>query len=259
MSYYEHLADGKTYHYFKKNCTPNTDAHFHSAVEFLFVESGTQDVLVNGQRRTLYAGDACFADSFQVHAYPPTQGACVTVIVGNKTCFDNIFQLFEGKVPPTFFRFDDFALLEQVHGLYAKNLHAVTQRYPLFVGSMHILVGKIAENTQFVCRETTTQDSLICDILRYAEKNLGENLCLQNLSTRFGYSREHISRLLNKYLLENWTSYLNRLRVRLAHKILQENPSLTVLDVAFSCGFDSANTFYRSYKKEFGHPPKLGK
>lgn len=259
MAYYEQLAEGKRYAYFKRHCHPNTSAHFHSAVEFLFVEKGQQEVLVNGERRWLFEGEGCFCDSFQPHAYPFTKAAESTIIVCNKSCFDRLFLLFDNKIPPSFFHFDNFSLLKQLHALYTQNPQNNDGRYAIFEGIIGILVGEISKNVPFVHREQKRHETLICDILRYAEDNLCEDLSLHALSDKFGYTREHISRLLHKYLLENWTSYLNRLRVRVAHTKLQADTTASVLEIAFSCGFESANTFYRSYKKEFSHPPRSPK
>lgn len=51
---------------------------------------------------------------------------------------------------------------------------------------------------------------LVCEILRYAQANARGDLSLAVLSRRFGYSREHLSRLLHTYLRENWNHYVNR-------------------------------------------------
>ena len=55
---------------------------------------------------------------------------------------------------------------------------------------------------------------------------------------------------------ENWKGYINRLRVRHAEQLLRKNKTETILQIAFTCGFDSIHTFYRAYKKEFGKAPR---
>jgi len=49
--------------------------------------------------------------------------------------------------------------------------------------------------------------------------------------------------------------YLNRLRMRKAAKLLVENPSLQVIDVAFICGFSSNQYFNYAFKKHFKISP----
>ncbi len=256
MSYYEQRADNQNYFYFYSGPRPNTTPHFHSASEFLFVEKGKQEVIVGGEKRILSAGDACFVDSFCVHSYPNPNAVSATVIVGDKQYFERAFSCFQDKRPPRFFRFENFSLLRSLQAIYDENSQNAVGRYAVFAGILGILFGAIAENTAFVSLNGDKQDALVCDILRYTESHLQEDLSLRVISHKFGYSYEHLSRLLHKYLSEHWTAHLNRLRVKRVKTLLEADPKTPVLSLAFSCGFESANTFYRAYKKEFGAPPR---
>ena len=259
MSYYEQRADNKKYFHFRWSKQINTAPHFHSALELLFVEKGEQEVIIGGEKRTLREGDACFVNGFCVHSYPQVQGASTFVIVGDKCHFDSALSAFEGKKPPRFFRFENMELLKTLHGLCHQNHTSDGGRYATFEGAVGILLGAIAQSTPFVKHEDDKQDTLVCDILRYAEGHLQDDLSLRAIAQKFGYSYEHLSRLLRKYLCEHWTAYINRLRITKAKTILEEDSKTAVLSVALACGFESANTFYRAYKKEFGAPPKRRK
>ncbi|MBE7078719.1 MAG: helix-turn-helix domain-containing protein [Clostridiales bacterium] len=256
MSYYEYVADTKNYFFFEKQSAPIVYAHFHSAVEFAFVVEGIQEVLVGGERRILHAGDAFFADGFCVHSHLASKNAKVVALVGDRGYFEPIFQRFDGRLPPKFFRFEDFALLDFLLGICSLNYQNREGRYATNEGCAQIIVGAVAENVPFVNTQQTRHELFICDLLKYAEEHLSEDLSLGALAKIFGYSHEHLSRILHKYLLENWSVYLARLRVRKADRLLKSDPSLSVLDAALQCGFNSTNTFYRAYKKEFGVPPK---
>ena len=255
MSYYEKKAEEKGYFYFHCGEIEQANPHFHGAMELLFVRTGKIEVNVGGEKRILQAGDACFSDAFCVHSYLRS-GAEGIVILGAKSLFENAFHSHDGKTPPTFFRFENFCLLDTLYSFCQKDFQKGENRYSTFDGSLKILLSAIAEDTQFLPQKTNRQSALVCDILRYADEHYATPLSLDFLSEKFGYCREHLSRILHKHLSENWTVYLNRLRVRRAHELLQANPNLSVLQVAWNCGFESANTFYRAYKKEFGTPPK---
>lgn len=260
MGYYERRADEENYCYINYRYSTDTKAHFHSAVELFFINEGEQEVVVGGEKRLLKAGDGCFCDTLCVHAYrqenETAPSSTCSVVVGDKAFFERAFSLLGNKVPPSFFRFDNFSLLETLY-LQWENAKSNPRIAPVFFeGCVQILLGELAKNTSFVSREKARQDELLCNVLLYAQKHLTEDLSLSVLAREFGYSREHLSRLLHKYLLENWKTYVNRLRVRETDAILRQSPTENVLSVALSCGFDSANTFYRAYKKEFGYSPR---
>ncbi|MBQ5927284.1 MAG: helix-turn-helix transcriptional regulator, partial [Clostridia bacterium] len=165
---------------------------------------------------------------------------------------------FQGKKPPKFFPFNDFALLKFLLDLSKRTYKNDENRVTAFEGIVKILLSRIAEDVPFVGTEQNKQDFLISDILRYAEERYSEDLSLKNLALVFSYSHEHLSRLLHKYLSENWCTYVDRLRAKKVNELMKENPALPVLKTAFDCGFESANTFYRAYKREYGRSPKRG-
>ncbi len=256
MSEYEILAEGKKYFRFERRPTVLTGPHFHGAIEFFFAEKCEQSVVVGGEKRVLKVGEGCFSDSFCVHSYEKNDRTPSTFIVGEKWYFERFFTAKGDKVPPKFFRFHNFELLHLLMAICNKNYKNEQDRYAAIEGAMHILLAEIALENDFVLRKADKQSSLVCDVLLYAERHLDGDLSLQALSDKFSFSREHLSRLLHQHLSENWNSYVGRLRARAAHALLQENNALSVLDAAFQCGFESANTFYRAYRKEFGKKPR---
>lgn len=256
MSDYELPAEGKGYSYFERRRAIPTFGHFHGAFEFVFQKDGEQEVLVGGEKRVMRGGDACFVNGFFVHSYFPKEPTNCYIIVANRDSFERIFRVYDGKKPPRFFRFENFALLDELYGFYQKNFKNATNRQLNFDGLARILTAELAETVDFVDSDVAQRDSLICQLLVYAEENYGKDLSLCALAKKFGYSREHLSRVLHKYLAENWNGYVGRLRARRVEETLGKEKNANVLDVAFACGFESANTFYRAYKKAFGHAPR---
>ena len=255
-SFYETAAETKNYFYFHKRGAYETEAHFHNALELHFVESGEETVLIDGEKRVLRAGDACFCDSFSVHYMSPFLGESCFVLLGEKTYFEQALSAFGGKTPPRFFRFENFALLRALHELCKQERKIEENAMLVFGGTVKILFGELAESVPFVPRKTDLKSALVCNVLQYAEKHIQDDLSLSAIACAMGYSQEHLSRILHSYLMENWKTYVNRLRVRRAETLLKSDPALSVLDAAFACGFESPNTFYRAYKREFCKKPR---
>lgn len=256
MSFYEIETEQENYFLVGERGLLETPAHFHSAMEMHFVEEGSLDVILDGEKRTLHAGDACFCDSFTIHAIPaPTQVKSYH-LVGLKSAFDQAFSLFGDNMPPKFFRFKNFPLLHSLLEICNENKKNNVIGYAIFTGVLHIMLGEISKSTPFIPHTVGRKNTLVCDILRYAEENPANDLSLAALSNKFNYSREHLSRILHQCLSSTWNAHVNRLRVKKASVILSKKPDATVLEVAYACGFESPNTFYRAYKKEFGKPPR---
>lgn len=256
MSLYEIRAEEKNYAAFHRRPMIKTAPHFHGAVEWLFVEKGEFQVVVGGEKRLLKAGDACFSDSFTVHSYEKDDDSSVFVIIAARSYSERFFATKGEKVPPRFFRFDNFGLLDSLHKICNKRHKNAEDGYAAIEGATYILLAEIADKTEFVERKTDRQSAIVCDILQYAERHMEEDLSLARLSSLYGFSREHLSRLLHKHLTENWNSYVGRLRARRVHELLREQGGGSVLEAAFACGFESPNTFYRAYKREYGKPPR---
>ena len=256
MSYYELEAEEKGYSYFTRRRAVHTLAHFHGAYELVFIKDGEQQTLIGGEKRIMHRGDACFVDAFTVHSFLPGGETDCYVIVGNKESFDKIFAKYGDKKPPRFFKFDAFELLDNLYGFWKKPYQSHKNKRIVFDGAMRILTADLAERVEFVTGDTDGQEALVSRVLSYAEESFRSDLSLGALSSEFGYSREHLSRVLHKHLNENWNSYVGRLRARRAEEELSQSPDANVLDVALGCGFESANTFYRAYKKAFGHAPR---
>ena len=255
-SFYETAAEGKDYFYFHKRGAYETEAHFHSALELHFVESGKETVLIDGEKRVLRAGDACFCNSFSVHYMSPFLGESCFVLLGEKAYFEQALSTFGGKTPPRFFRFENFSLLRALYELCAQKRQSAESDRLIFGGTVKILFGELAESVPFAPKKNDQKSALVCNVLQYAEDHIQDELSLAAIARVMGYSQEHLSRVLHSYLMENWKTYVNRLRVRRAETLLKNDPALSVLDAAFACGFESPNTFYRAYKREFDKKPR---
>ncbi len=258
--YHETNAEIKDYFLFTHR-RAYCDPHFHSAIEMIFVERGQVTATVGGEEKILREGDACFAPSFCVHSYITDKNDenVSYVLLCPKKYADRIFEKFGQTQPPKFFTFNDFDKLEMLYKTCDLNFSNLSLRNGVFEGAMQILLNLIASKNLFVKRKTDLKGELVCDVLSYASENFSANLTLDELSKKFGYAKESLSRILHKHLNETWNSYLNRLRVNRADEMLKENPNESVYSIAFACGFNSANTFYRAYEKEFGYAPRHNK
>lgn len=87
------------------------------------------------------------------------------------------------------------------------------------------------------------------------EANLEEPISLDELSQYVGLSRRQLERLFQKYLSCVPTRYYLELRLARARQLLLQT-DMSIVDVAFACGFVSAPHFSKCYRDFFGIPPR---
>ena len=80
-------------------------------------------------------------------------------------------------------------------------------------------------------------------------------LSLQALSIRLGIQNHQLSQLLKEGLGMSFRAYIKQSRLAEAKSLLVEEPELSILDIAFSVGFNSKSAFNAAFAKEEGSAP----
>ena len=86
---------------------------------------------------------------------------------------------------------------------------------------------------------------------------LNSELTLQDLSSQINLSKYELTELLNVHIGKNFFSYVNDYRVNAVKRYLQ-NPNydhLTIISIAYDCGFNSKSTFNSIFKQSLECTP----
>lgn len=100
----------------------------------------------------------------------------------------------------------------------------------------------------------TSQPKLI-EAVSIMESNIEEPISLDELARHVGVSRRQLERLFQKHLSCVPTRYYLELRLARARQLLLQT-SISIVDVAFACGFVSAPHFSKCYRDYYGIPPR---
>lgn len=87
--------------------------------------------------------------------------------------------------------------------------------------------------------------------MAYIEENYKEKLKLSDVADQVYVSQWHLSKLLNRYLGQNFSEILNGVRINKAKELLKD-PSLRIGDIADEVGFLDMAHFSRVFKKQVG-------
>lgn len=89
----------------------------------------------------------------------------------------------------------------------------------------------------------------------YANPELHLDCVVQEL----GINRNKVNEILKDELGLTFTSYLNKLRLNESARLLAENESISVSEIAYSVGYKNIPYFNKLFKQEYGCSPKVFK
>ena len=88
-------------------------------------------------------------------------------------------------------------------------------------------------------------------VVSYLEKHFKETITLQEVADIACFSTSYLSRIFKYEFGMNFVSYLNKLRIEEAKKLLSRS-NLTIKEIAYNLGYNDSNYFARVFKKETG-------
>lgn len=101
------------------------------------------------------------------------------------------------------------------------------------------------------------KDKEKASILRFIATNYTDpGLDLDGVVAGTGANRNKVNEVLKAELGMTFTSYLNKLRLTEAARLLAENSGAAVAEIAYSVGYANVSYFNRLFKDEYGCTPK---
>lgn len=124
------------------------------------------------------------------------------------------------------------------------------------LASLAVLVRRSIEESYHLEEEKwgahTRTVALCCE---YIDKHIYEDLSLQNVSSLFHITPEHLTRLFKREKGLSFYQYVLQQRVFLCQRLLLESPYMTLTDIAYTAGFTSSGQFSRVFKTLTGISP----
>jgi AraC-like DNA-binding protein len=95
----------------------------------------------------------------------------------------------------------------------------------------------------------------VADLMEKESPYLNPDLSLPELAAMTGIPRGDLSTAINASGGGNFYDYVNSYRLKRVRKLLVDNPDMSVIEAAFSCGFNSKSTFNEAFKRDTGLTP----
>ena len=95
----------------------------------------------------------------------------------------------------------------------------------------------------------------MADVMRYVQGHFAENINLTSVAMHFGYSANYFSRYFKQKTGVNFISYLNRVKIEEACRLLRADEKISVREIARRCGYNSPQQFIATFEKLVGMTP----
>lgn len=246
--------------------------HYHDFNKIIILISGKVTYLIEGKAYKLRPWDIILVSSNEVHKpiIDPLEVYERIVIWVNSAFIEkhnstdcNLLTCFELAVNkkynllrlrPEFLRNLRYTLSQLEEACINSDFGSRILKNSLF---MQFIVNL---NRHFLCIEGSSEqndieyDENIGNILDYINQNLGENLCIDNLSSMFYMSKYY---LMHKFKTQTGYSihnYILQKRLIMANSLLKKGKPAS--EVCIECGFGDYSSFVRAFKKMYGLSPK---
>ncbi len=95
----------------------------------------------------------------------------------------------------------------------------------------------------------------IQDLVSGERLYLKQELKLEDISNRTGFSRHDVSQVLNDIYGFGYTHYIRELRVNESKQLIASRPELSLEGIGYEAGFKSKSVFFEAFKKTVGCTP----
>ncbi len=231
--------------------------HYHNAAELSILLKGELACIVNGEIFEMQPGEIVFIDCFDVHYFKIAKDCERLAVVVDRALLSSFYALYgeKGKSDKNLQatlprKMASSSGNADVADLVFRWINSYDTNNELQnLGYINLMFGTLANRYGTVLTKNAGCDSSALDMLAYIEKNFKEEITLELLAETFFVSKNTVSRTLHVLVGEDLRTYIARIRMRNACKLLAENKKMTVQEAAFESGFKSMNTFYRNYQK----------
>lgn len=217
--------------------------HFHSCWEIVVVTEGSGSV--SDGRDTFDFSTDC------AYAIPPG--------IRHTTFSDKSFSDAYIHIDTLSFKTDGITFFTEVPDLSAL-IKILNRLYLKKEQGYYSSLQNITQTLISLLYDSTSESSfrpLSVGVRNYIFENLdNSDLSMKKISERFGYSADYIGRCFSSDFGCAPMTYLKRLRIKQARRLLREMPFYSVGETAAMCGYADPFYFSRIFKKETGFSPQ---
>lgn len=246
------------------------EAHWHSAVEIILPMENGYEVTVRDEVFRLQAGEILLIPSRAIHSIAAPESGVRFIFLLDSAPLETMhgFSRLEPLMaaPLCLTRSENPALYDEVYHIllqmrneyFGSNEFSDLSVYSLFL-NLCVVLGTHRLNTMPMLSSgyVSHQKEYINkfnDILSYIDTHYMDDLNLDDVAARAGFSKFHFSRLFKQYTGFTFSAYVCHRKIRVAEELLSR-PDLSITQIAMQSGFSSLSTFNRVFRQQMNCSP----
>lgn len=242
--------------------------HWHEALEFCYLQSGSATVSTAGQTQTFQKGEGFFVNSNVLTAMADT-GGCIMdshlfhpVFLGGhfKSVYETkylnpVLQNKQLDILPIRGETDtQRQLLQKLRQLsLLQNRENMEFQTRNCLSEIWLLLLEVLRNTQLKAPNTKNQDRILT-MLAFIQENYDKKLTLQDIANASAVSTRECLRCFRTAIQQSPMEYLTDYRLQAASGLL-ETTDLSVSEVAMRTGWGSSSYFTKMFRQLRGKTP----
>ena len=241
--YREHSHGSSTVEY-------SAPLHIHQSAEILYVLQGKIEIRITGKKsEAINDGEAALLFPFQAHEYHRTAGTRYIRFNFDSELASDFFNPNKNYagVHNVFKVSDTTAILIQKRFVENKDLTRLSVQ--------SFLYSSLADfASQIEMCERSADDDILAKAITFMRKHKEKPITINEVAEAIGYSKSHLSYVINRAAGFGYNTLLSMLRIEDARTMLRETQK-SILEIALECGFGSERSFYRQFKAIIGKSP----
>ena len=237
-------------------CDHPFPSHVHDVVEIVCLLEGSMTMTIGGKQLSLFPGDISVAFPVIPHSYDEvSEDARGLSLIFQPDTIMEFYHTFRTMQPvhPLLLGQDKAPELEPIIHAMLK-VTAKGQSTPLKLGYLHLFLSYLFSCLPLISGSRNPHSTMSYQVLQYISEHFTESLTLENTAHALGISRIHLSHIFSQQLHINFRQYINTLRIDRARTLLR-NPSYSISQVAYQCGYSNQRTFHRAFMTQCGTTP----
>lgn len=244
--------------------------HWHDETEIVLMKQGQVELLLDGNRHILSAGDIAFINSQQLHQYSSISSAVLYyayVFSLDALRFQNDDVTMSSLIAPLCSHELGFPAIlppecscfHEVYSLIGKIIFSSEKKEEYYQLSakayLYEIICQLARNGLLRQQSTTYKQSDLCRrVLLYIQGHYNERITIAEISRNLCMSPNYFSAWFSRNFKKTFTDFLVHYRIEKAGTLLTSS-DISVTQAALQTGFENISYFIKKFKEITGSTP----